>query len=108
MSVRLEDAKCGCGRPADKFSSGDPECWNCWSIRKLDLPAARHWARVAEEFLSNVDFHDLTAFLPACGMTREEAGVMIRCAQKVRDHSKQLLADPWSQTASKPIVGDAS
>lgn len=98
-------SECGT-RPADKISSGSPECWNCWSIRKLDLPAAQHWARVAEEFLSNVDFHDLTAYLPSCGMTKEEMTTMITCAKKVRDHSKALVDNPWAHEAAHRVNDD--
>ncbi len=80
-----------CGSPADKTSSGLPECWPCWNWRKLDGPAARHWARVATEFLSNVDMYDVTKFLPACGLTEDEIGVMLATARKVRDHSKSEI-----------------
>jgi hypothetical protein len=84
---------CGCGKPADKFSSGQRECWGCWNYRKLDGPAARHWAKVAREFLSNVDFYDYSKYLPACGLTPAEIETMIVAAAKVRDHSALLLME---------------
>lgn len=82
----------GCGREAEKISSGSPECWPCWNRRKLDLPAARHWARVADEFLSNVDFYDLQKFLPACGLTDDEVSTMLLSAKKVKEYSKMIEA----------------
>ena len=86
--------KCGCGQPADKFSSNQPECWPCWNWRKLDRPAADHWERVAGEFLSNVDTYDLMTYLPACGLTQEEAIAMLRSAQTVLEHSKRIRQGP--------------
>ncbi len=89
----------GCGRKADKISSGSPECWPCWNRRKLDLPAAEHWARVGEEFLSNVDMYDLTQYFAKCGLSNEEAETMIRSAQKVRDYSKALVKAGYGEIA---------
>ena len=37
-----------CGGPADKFSSGTPECWPCWNWRKIDGPAARYWVKAID------------------------------------------------------------
>lgn len=81
----------GCGRPSERYSSGTPECWACWNRRKLDLPAARHWGKVSEEFLSNVDFYDFTKYLPKCGLSKEEIEIMIVSARKVRDFSKKMV-----------------
>ena len=59
------DAKCAtCGNPADKISSGSPECWDCWNWRKLDGPAARYWIdrlQQAENLLfeQGPDMHDV-------------------------------------------------
>lgn len=39
-----EFGKCAtCPNKADKYSSGTPECWQCWNWRKLDGPASRYW-----------------------------------------------------------------
>lgn len=64
MPTTTDHGTCGCGRPADKTSSGSPECWGCWNWRKLDGPAARHWAKVTTDFLSNVDAYDYLTFMP--------------------------------------------
>ena len=82
---------CACGKPAEKVSSGVPECWPCWNRRKLDLPAARHWARVAEQFLSNVDLYDLMTYLPACGLSPDDARVMLRSARAVLERSERVI-----------------
>jgi hypothetical protein len=82
--------KCGCGQPADKFSSNRPECWPCWYWRKLDWPAAEHWERVAGEFLSNVDMYDLMTYLPACGLERDEVFAMLRSVRAVLEYSKRI------------------
>jgi len=86
-----QDCAHGCGRRADKYSSGTPECWQCWNRRKLDLPAATHWAEAADKFLSNVDAYDLTKYLPACGLSEDDVRVMLESAIRVRDHSRALL-----------------
>lgn len=80
-----------CGNPADKSSSGMAECWPCWHWRKLDLPAAQHWHKAAEHFLSNVDMYDLMTYLPACGLSQDEMTVMLKAARKVVDHSKKVI-----------------
>lgn len=82
---------CSCGEPAVKFSSGRPECWKCWNWRKLDGPAARHWAEVSTQFLSNVDMYDLSNYFGQCGVSLEEAKTMLRAAAKIRDTSKAML-----------------
>jgi hypothetical protein len=50
--------------PATKYMSGSAICTECWYWVKLDGPAHRHWSKVTDEFLSNVDFHDISSFLP--------------------------------------------
>lgn len=85
---------CGCGDPADKYSSGIPECYNCNRWRKLQRPAALHWEKVAAEFLSNVDMYDWMYYFTECGLTREQAVTMIEAAVKVRDHSKATAKMP--------------
>lgn len=86
--------KCGhgCGRDAEKTSSGHPECWPCWNRRKLDLPAAEHWARVSAEFLSNVDMYDVMTYLPErCGLGKDDMQTMIQAVRKVQTYSAALL-----------------
>lgn len=73
--------------PAEKVMSGTPICWKHWNLVKLDLPAAEHWSKVAEAFLSNVDMYDVMTYLPACGLTQDEMSVMLASARKVLDHS---------------------
>lgn len=61
----MKGEKCAtCGNPADKYSSGTPECWKCWNWRKLDRPAAYYWVKAIDNlftdgFSAAPDFHDL-------------------------------------------------
>lgn len=67
LDEAIADApKCtSCGRLGDwRHHSGYRECPTCWDWRKLDGPAAAHWKKVSTEFLSNIDFYDLTKFFP--------------------------------------------
>lgn len=80
-----------CGEPTTGFHSGSWECRACWTWRKLDGPAARHWAKVSEEFLSNIDLHDLQTYFGLCDITRDEANTMLLAARKLRDTSKRLI-----------------
>lgn len=80
--------------PAQRYQSGRPVCWPCWNWNKLDHPAALHWAKVAEGFLSNVDAYDLTNYLPACGLTKDEAVAVLEGAQKILEHSRLILEGP--------------
>lgn len=80
-----------CGNPADKYSSGNPECWPCWNWRKMDFPAASHWAKVAEGFLSNIDLYDLSKFLPACGLSKEEIQATFDSVIRILDHSRIVV-----------------
>lgn len=95
------DANCArCGRPADKWSSNVPECSPCWYRRKLDLPAAQHWAKVAAEFLSNVDMYDLMTYLPACGLSEDEMRTMLHAARKVLEHSEAVKSPDYGKPAA--------
>jgi len=91
--VPEQGSKCahGCGRDADKYSSGMLECWPCWNIRKLEGPAADHWARVGQAFLSNVDVYDMTEYFQLCGLTNEEASTMLKAAAKVTSYSQKRI-----------------
>lgn len=55
-----------CGIESDTVAthSGVEECQGCWNHRKLNAPAAQHWAEVARTFLSNVDTYDMMTYLP--------------------------------------------
>jgi hypothetical protein len=83
-----------CGGPAGRYHSGVLECQSCWDWRKLDGPAARHWARVGAEFLSNVDMYDLTRYFAKCGLDEDEAGVMLRAARKLAEASQRMIDEP--------------
>ena len=88
------DEMCAYGdgnHPAERVQSGTPICWQHWYWVKLNLPAATHWKRVGEEFLSNVDMWDLMSYLPACGLTQEEMTIMLKGAEKVVEFSKRVV-----------------
>jgi hypothetical protein len=61
----MKCAYCGTENDTVATHSNVEECSLCWNYRKLDRPAALHWAQVAREFLSNVDTHDMMTYLPA-------------------------------------------
>jgi hypothetical protein len=101
----IDVVKCNwCGGPSDKYSSGSAICWSCWYWTHMDLPAARHWAKVAEAFLSNVDMYDLIKFLPACGLTKKQIETMLKCAQKVQEHSELVKSGPPNKRDKKEKV----
>jgi hypothetical protein len=105
-------AYCGARNESVSTHSGILECGKCWNYRKMDRPAALHWAKVGEEFLSNVDMWDVTSYLPACGLTTDEMHTMIRAARKVRDHSKALVEKgpehTWPKDESESSQSDES
>jgi len=72
---------------AEKYQSGRPICWKGWNWNKLDEPAARHWVKVAEAFLSNVDMYDLQSFIPDAGADVS----VLENARKILEHSKLVL-----------------
>lgn len=94
ISEQEGPARCGyCGRQNEsvRMHSGIYECQLCWDYRKLDRPAALHWAKVTsrdEGFLSNVDMYDFMDYFPKCGLTRDEAETMIVAAQKLERYSR--------------------
>jgi hypothetical protein len=45
--------KCYCGNPAQKISSGSPECWRCWDWRKIGADAARYWSKAIDHLFVN-------------------------------------------------------
>lgn len=83
---------CGCGRVADKTSSGSPECWPCWHLRKLDRPAARFWERTMQEIFNSLDPHDFMTYLPACGLSKEEIEVWVKANERILLHSREVNA----------------
>lgn len=85
-------AYCGTTDASVGTHSGTLECRRCWDYRKLNRPAALHWAKVGASFLSNVDMHDWMTYLPkVCGLTQEEASTMLKGATKVELMSRYLV-----------------
>jgi hypothetical protein len=89
-----------CGEPTTDIHSGEAECPDCWTFRKLDLPAAQHWNKVAKEFLSNVDLHDMQTYLPKALSSDERVvsdgttyGELLRAVQAVWQHSERVLKE---------------
>lgn len=94
--VCLTKARCShCGLVTSedrlKFRRGMYECWPCWNFIKLDGPAARHWAPVIRDLLSNIDMYDQTQFLPAAGLSNAEIGAFFKTAERIILHSANLL-----------------
>ena len=84
---------CFCGAETSGYHSGRWECQECWDWRKLDGPAARHWSKVATEFLSNVDCYDLFTYFAKCGISSDEAKTMLESALKLRNASVEMIAE---------------
>jgi hypothetical protein len=75
------------------YHSGSKECWPCWNWRKLDGPAASHWAPVFHLFYSNVDFHDLTKFFPqTLGLTQDETATLFDLMRRAEINCDHALA----------------
>jgi len=88
--------RCGVEDETVATHSGVEECNGCWTHRKLDAPAASHWAKVAKEFLSNVDMYDMETYLSkalADGHRVTDWGTMLRSVQAVMVHSERVLKD---------------
>lgn len=83
-------AYCGETNESVRTHSSILECRKCWDYRKMDRPASLHWEKVAREFLSNVDMWDIGTFLPVCGMTQDQAAVMLHAANLVLARSAAL------------------
>lgn len=98
------DEKCAyCGGPDARTHSGILECGRCWDYRKLDRPAALHWAKVGAEFLSNVDMYDVMTYLPACEMTQDEMHTMLTMARRVEVRSRYLKENGAPHTWSDEV-----
>lgn len=82
---------CYCGAQTTGYHSGQFECDRCWTWRKLDEPAARHWAKVGAEFLSNIDMWDATHFFPAAGLDQDMAVAMIDAAKRLTQYSLGMI-----------------
>ena len=87
----------GGDHPAEKYMSGTPICWRHWNWVKLDLPAANHWAKVAKEFLSNVDMYDVLNFMPAAGLADHDFARVLEGAQKILAYSLEVQQGPPSR-----------
>ena|SRR5947209_5441158 len=94
-------AYCGTTERARGIHSNVAECQRCWDWRKLDGPAARHWVRVGREWLSNIDIHDLSNFMPSL-LGDEDAGPQLiqqvlrftaRCELMMVRHRELKLED---------------
>lgn len=86
------ETTCYCGKPADKYSSGRSECWDCWNWRKLDGPAARYWVeKINSLFELGPDMYDLMNYFPAAGLSKEEVKAGISMLDKLLEYSKQQI-----------------
>lgn len=56
-----------CGLRWGRTHSARYECGGCWTYRKLDRPAALHWAKVLLPLFSNIDLYDHKDFFPDAG-----------------------------------------
>jgi hypothetical protein len=101
INTTREPRTCGyCGRSELEegvgevsYHSGSLECRGCWNWRKLDGPAARHWAPILKSMLSNVDYHDAMTFFPhTLGMPTEEFGKFIETLWKLHLNCDHALA----------------
>lgn len=89
--------RCGAINDTVATHSGVNECGGCWQWRKLDLPAAEHWYKVATAFLSNVDLHDMQTYLPAALKSSDKVDIdyaqLLRGANAVKQYSKRVIDD---------------
>lgn len=85
------DRPCTCSDPDTAIHSGVRECDRCWTLRKLDGPAASHWARVCSEFLSNIDGYDLTNFMPDADVPASEFAAAIDTVFKILAYADRIL-----------------
>jgi recombinational DNA repair protein (RecF pathway) len=100
--------RCGITDQSVTTHSNVDECSRCWNYRKLDLPAAEHWAKVAREFLSNVDVYDIMTFLPTALVGAERVadhGGMLRAARRIMEYSERLIKEGpphvWREAADQ-------
>lgn len=93
-----------CGKPESEvgevpYHSGSRECWPCWNWRKLDSPAASHWAPIFRSFFSNVDLHDAMTFFPkTLDLDKDERNELFRLMHKAMvncDHAIALRENAW-------------
>lgn len=93
-----------CGLNWGSTHSARYECGGCWDYRKLDRPAARHWAKVLLPLFSNIDFYDQTHFFPDAGADSS----FLSDAQRVLLRSKLLLKHgpehTWSDEVNRSIL----
>lgn len=85
-------AYCGAKNGSVAQHSGVDECHECWTWRKLDGPAAKHWFKAASMFLSNIDMYDAQTFIPKrCEVDLDAMSAAIKTAEKVKDACKEML-----------------
>lgn len=112
--VERKCSRCGHYDETTTTHSSVEECSGCWHHRKLDAPAARHWAKVAQEFLSNVDAYDMLTYLPKALEDVVDGngeplnltwGQLLRGAQAIMLHSERVLKDGpyhlWTEEREK-------
>jgi hypothetical protein len=83
-----------CGRRNSTVSmhSGVYECDKCWYFRKMDYPAAEHYAKTAKGFIEKVDLYDWTQYFPnRVGLTKEQMSIMLNAAGMVEATSRYFL-----------------
>lgn len=89
--TEVKCAYCGAEDGSVEYHSGVQECRRCWNYRKLDEPAASHWAKVAKAFLSNVDMYDLTQYMPrVVGLEQSELTAVLTGARRIELVSRYL------------------
>jgi hypothetical protein len=93
--------------------SGIMECRKCWNYRKLDGPAAAHWAKVTKDFFSSVDMHDLMTYLPeVIGLDRHRRNIMFDAVFLLKIKSEYLKEHGpehrWSDSTMDEYKADVS
>ena len=82
-----------CGNPAQKVSSGTPECWRCWDYRKLHGPAVDYWTkRIPQLFEYGPDGIDWELW-EAWGM-REAMNKALHTLLAVNQAFEEMKANP--------------
>lgn len=85
------DRDCTCSDPTTPIHSGQPECSSCWTIRKLDRPAASHWTKAVTQMLCNVDAYDRMTFFPEAGISTDDMRTMLSSLDKLLTYSDRIM-----------------
>jgi hypothetical protein len=109
---------CGIENETVQTHSNHFECRGCWNHRKLDSPAAQHWAQAAKDFLLKVDAYDIMTYFPRALEDVKNGkgepvdvtwGQMLNAVQAVMLHSERVLKDGpyhvWDKTET-PSTSD--